>query len=52
MRENSDPQVQVKAAGAVGSLEAILRVRKIGVTRIGTGHTEEIIEDAGKMFGG
>ncbi len=52
MREHSDPEVQVKAAGGVGYLEAVLRVRKIGVTRIGTGHTEEIVEDARAKFGG
>ncbi|MGD2174634.1 MAG: deoxyribose-phosphate aldolase [Candidatus Brocadiaceae bacterium] len=52
MREHSAPEVQVKAAGGVGYLEAILRVREIGVTRIGTGHTEEIIEDARERFGG
>lgn len=51
MRAHSDPDVQVKAAGGVGYLEAILRVREIGVTRIGTGHTEEILEDAKAMFG-
>jgi hypothetical protein len=40
------------AAGGVGNLEAILRVRGLGVTRIGTGHTEEVIEDATERFGG
>ncbi len=46
MRKHCAPEVQVKAAGAVGSLEALLRVRKIGVTRIGTGQTAQILEDA------
>ncbi len=50
MRENSAPQVQVKAAGGVGSLEAILRVRQYGVTRIGTGHTQEVVDDAREHF--
>lgn len=51
MREHSAPEVQVKAAGGVGSLDAILRVRQIGVTRIGTGQTETIIKAAEERFG-
>lgn len=51
MREHSVPEVQVKAAGGVGSLDAILRVREIGVTRIGTGQTETIIKAAEERFG-
>ena len=46
MRKYSAPEVQVKAAGGVGSLEALLRVREIGVTRIGTGQTAQILDDA------
>jgi len=46
MREHSDPEVGVKAAGGVGNLDAILRVRDLGVTRIGTSHSEEVIKDA------
>lgn len=46
MRKHSAPEVQVKAAGAVGSLEAILRVRDLGVTRVGTGQTAQILDDA------
>jgi deoxyribose-phosphate aldolase len=51
MRKHSGPTVQVKAAGAVGTLEAILRVREIGVTRIGTKSTVQIINDANAKFG-
>jgi len=37
MRKHSAPEVQVKAAGCVRTLEAFSRVREIGVTRVGTG---------------
>lgn len=50
MREHSAPEVQVKAAGSVGNLDAILRVRELGVTRIGTKGTRAIIEDARKRL--
>ena len=46
MRKHSAPEVQVKAAGGVGTLDALLRVKDIGVTRIGTGQTAQILEDA------
>ena len=52
MRENSAPEVQVKAAGCVRTLDAILRVREdYQVTRIGTGQTEQILADAKAKFG-
>ncbi len=43
MREHSAPQVQVKAAGGVRTLEDTLKVRQLGVTRIGATATEKII---------
>jgi deoxyribose-phosphate aldolase len=43
MRRHSDPQVQVKAAGGVRTLEDTLKVRELGVTRIGATATESII---------
>lgn len=43
MRKHSHPSVQVKAAGGVRSLEDTLKVRKLGVTRIGATATEAII---------
>lgn len=51
MRAHSAPRVQVKAAGSVGNLDAILRVRELGVTRVGTKGTRKIIEDARARFG-
>jgi deoxyribose-phosphate aldolase len=46
MRAHLPPSVQVKAAGGVRSLDDLLRVRGLGVTRIGATATKEILEDA------
>jgi deoxyribose-phosphate aldolase len=43
MRRYADPDVQVKAAGGVRTLADTLRVRKLGVTRIGATATEAIL---------
>lgn len=43
MRKHSAPEVQVKAAGGVRTLEDVLRVRALGVTRIGATATEAIL---------
>jgi deoxyribose-phosphate aldolase len=43
MRKLSAPGVQVKAAGGVRTLEDTLKVRELGVTRIGATATEAII---------
>lgn len=43
MRKHSSPEVQVKAAGGVRTLKDTLRVRELGVTRIGATATEAII---------
>ena len=43
MREHSAPEVQVKAAGGVRTLEDTLKVRELGVTRIGATATEAIV---------
>ena len=45
MRETVSPQVQVKAAGGVRSLEAILDVIDVGVTRVGATATAKILDD-------
>lgn len=45
MRANTSPHVQVKAAGGVRTLDALLAVMEIGVTRIGATTTEAIILD-------
>ena len=46
MRQHSAPEVQVKAAGGVRTLDDVLRVRALGVTRIGATATETILAEA------
>jgi deoxyribose-phosphate aldolase len=45
MRRCVGPDVQVKAAGGVRTLDALLEVMAVGVTRIGATATERILED-------
>jgi deoxyribose-phosphate aldolase len=45
MRANTSPHVQVKAAGGVRTLDALLAVMAIGVTRIGATATKAILDD-------
>ncbi len=45
MRANTSPHVRVKAAGGVRTLDALLAVMDLGVTRIGATATETIILD-------
>jgi deoxyribose-phosphate aldolase len=45
MREHSPAHMQVKAAGGVRTLDALLEVMNVGVTRIGATATETILED-------
>lgn len=45
MRATVSPSVQVKAAGGVRTLDALLEVMNVGVTRIGATATETILED-------
>src|SRR6476620_7290948 len=54
MRANTSPHIQVKAAGGVRTLDALLDVMELGVTRIGATATEAIILDfrARKAGGG
>jgi deoxyribose-phosphate aldolase len=46
MRQHSAPEVQVKAAGGVRTLDDLLRVRALGVTRIGATATSTILDTA------
>ena len=45
MRANTSPHVQVKAAGGVRTLDALLEVMALGVTRIGATATATILDD-------
>ena len=46
MRKHSSASVQIKAAGGIRTLDDLLRVRELGVTRIGATTTEAILEEA------
>lgn len=46
MRRHSGPRVQIKAAGGVRTLDDLLAVRALGVTRIGATATETILREA------
>jgi deoxyribose-phosphate aldolase len=46
MRENSSKEVQIKAAGGIRTLDDLLRVRSLGVTRVGATATAAILEEA------
>jgi deoxyribose-phosphate aldolase len=45
MRANTSPHIQVKAAGGVRTLDALLAVMALGVTRIGATATKTILDD-------
>jgi deoxyribose-phosphate aldolase len=45
MRANTSPHVQVKAAGGVRTLDALLEVMALGVTRVGATATATIMDD-------
>ncbi len=51
MREYSPPAVQVKASGGIRTLEALMQVRDIGVTRVGTSSTQVILDEARQQLG-
>jgi deoxyribose-phosphate aldolase len=50
MRKHCKPSIQVKASGGIRTLDQILRVRELGVTRVGATATEAILEEAKKRF--
>ncbi len=51
MRKHSPMRVQVKAAGGIRDLDALLSVRAIGVSRIGATRTAIMLEDCRKRLG-
>jgi deoxyribose-phosphate aldolase len=51
MRAHSPASVQVKAAGGVRTLDRLLEVRALGVTRCGATRTIEMMEDARRRLG-
>lgn len=52
MREHCPPEVQVKAAGGVRTLDDLIRVKELGVTRVGATATVVMINEAIDRFGG
>lgn len=48
MREHADKNVQIKAASGVRTLDDLLTVRALGVTRVGATATAVILEEAKK----
>ena len=46
MRQHCAPSVQIKAAGGVRTLDDLLLVHSLGVTRVGATATQTILEDA------
>lgn len=46
MRQHTTPHIQIKAAGGVRTLDDLLAVRELGVTRIGATATKVILNDA------
>ncbi len=51
MRKHTPPSVQVKAAGGIRDLDALLRVRALGVTRCGATRTASMLDEARKRLG-
>ena len=51
MRQHSPVSVQVKAAGGVRDLDALLKVREIGVTRVGATRTATMLDECRRRLG-
>jgi deoxyribose-phosphate aldolase len=51
MRKYSGPNVQVKCAGGVRTLDDLLKMKAAGATRSGATATETILEEAARRFG-
>ncbi len=51
MRKHSPRQVQVKAAGGVRDLDALLEVRELGVTRCGASRTKDMLDECRRRLG-
>jgi deoxyribose-phosphate aldolase len=51
MRKHAAPHVQVKAAGGIRDLDALLAVRALGVTRVGASRTRDILDDCRRRLG-
>lgn len=52
MRKHAAPHVQVKAAGGVRDLDALLKVRALGVTRCGASRTQDMLDECQRRIRG
>jgi deoxyribose-phosphate aldolase len=50
MRKHSPAHIQVKAAGGIRDLDALLRVRALGVTRSGATRTAEMLDECNRRL--
>jgi len=51
MRKHSPPQVQIKAAGGIRTLDRLLAVRALGATRVGASRTTDILDECKRRLG-
>jgi len=51
MRQHSPSRVEVKAAGGVRTLDKLLEVRAVGVTRVGASRTKDILDECKRRLG-
>jgi deoxyribose-phosphate aldolase len=51
MRRHAPPHVQVKAAGGLRTLDSVLEVRALGVSRVGATRTSDILDDCRRRLG-
>jgi deoxyribose-phosphate aldolase len=51
MRKHAAPHVQVKSAGGIRDLDALLRVRAVGVTRSGATRTAAMLDECRRRLG-
>ncbi|MBM3502121.1 MAG: deoxyribose-phosphate aldolase, partial [Armatimonadetes bacterium] len=52
MRAHSPAHVQVKAAGGVRTLDGLLEMRALGVTRVGASRTQEMLDECRRRLTG
>jgi len=50
MRKHCNSAVQIKAAGGIRNLDQVLKVKELGITRVGATATKIIMEEAKKRF--
>ena len=51
MRKHCGQEVKIKAAGGVRSLDDLLSVKELGVSRVGATATAAILDEAKERFG-